>query len=945
MDDDEFDRLLDYKEKQKKIKKGQSGMKFADYLKKYKAESAAAGAEVKDMAGSFSDMNALEWASLIGAGASFIPGVGAIGAGVTTIADIINDATDGDGKVNWMNHAANAGFIGLSAIGLGGLRAAKGIAKGVDKAVAFGFKNSDDMVKLITKFGKRQAVSNADIAKIAIAHPELIGKSAKTGKLFLNDAKQTKAALEKSLAYVNMLNSTKKTATVLDKAGKVARVAMAVPVGAAAIGSGVSVVKDAVEGGFGNIQSTDVKNLLYAGSLTKGFLADRAQAKTFNKFVNKKTNDDVIEVFKGKKSLGVIKEDVIPKKSVVTKAKNTVGKGKMSEKDAADLAKKLEDAGMDKEILKKLGVEDMGKLSTKVTKGGTTVEGFDVKAPNTTQQDFEVARKLLIGKATHGNPKSFEGIKLPFSYKGQPITLQKGGLIPKFQSSGQLWQKRPMTEAEIRAQLQRRNQPGGTVNTSAQVQDPWGSQTSVSGLYGQKEGTGLGVAAIQDNTLAPWQKYSTKENPILHKEPKYEIGAPKSILPSNMDIHKAVQTNQKISTSPEEEGKLGIADWMTDEAIWNKGTPVKTAAEKPFDIKAVLGNTDPKLPAITGDGYSTQKGNKNKFSLKGLNIDPATISNLAGYFSTLRANNKATQAQKRAAMAGIVKAPLISRRYFRADSPYSSFYDREANKLHTIAGTLGRKTADFDKGASIALEAAGQASDLRAKGMQLDQQHIQNKITQQGDSDFKTSAFNTQQMEKTMGSLSGAEKMIHQLDANKYVANNSAFNNLLLAENRNKQVRDQKKRWGDLYDTMTDPAYKEHLTSYSDISKKLSDFEKQWEKDGETQPDAWKKDRGNIDDNIDYKNLKGEMDRVKVLIDDFQFKMRNAQLATQMPYGSSRRTYDSNYYAKGGTLPEREYLVRLRSQLQKESVKDKRVYEQILKNNELMQKSLIKVFK
>lgn len=62
----------------------------------------------------------LQWISAVGTGASFIPGVGLIGGGVSTVADTIIGARDGWGKEDWRDLAANLGFTALGAVGLGG---------------------------------------------------------------------------------------------------------------------------------------------------------------------------------------------------------------------------------------------------------------------------------------------------------------------------------------------------------------------------------------------------------------------------------------------------------------------------------------------------------------------------------------------------------------------------------------------------------------------------------------------------------------------------------------------------------------------------------------------------------------------------------------------------------------------------------------------------------
>jgi hypothetical protein len=50
-------------------------------------------------------------------------------------------------------------------------------------------------------------------------------------------------------------------------------------------------------------------------------------------------------------------------------------------------------------------------------------------------------------------------------------------------------------------------------------------------------------------------------------------------------------------------------------------------------------------------------------------------------------------------------------------------------------------------------------------------------------------------------------------------------------------------------------------------------------------------------------------------------------------------------YAKGGSLKEKQYLAELKQFHRKELREDERFFKNILKNNEIMQKSLIKVFK
>lgn len=85
------------------IIKAQSGIRLEDYARKNVSttnEEKKIHTPVRTQIGTFKDANALDYISLAGAAASFIPGIGVIGGGIMTAADLINDIGDGDGKIH-----------------------------------------------------------------------------------------------------------------------------------------------------------------------------------------------------------------------------------------------------------------------------------------------------------------------------------------------------------------------------------------------------------------------------------------------------------------------------------------------------------------------------------------------------------------------------------------------------------------------------------------------------------------------------------------------------------------------------------------------------------------------------------------------------------------------------------------------------------------------------
>lgn len=246
----------------------QRGMSLAEYKKelakqKPLEEVLPSGKKIHDISGSWKDQDgmgkALSAASVAGMGLSFIPGVGAVGAGVSFGADLANDLRDG--KMDDLgNHLLNLGFVGLSAIGLGGVKAflkagqagskIGNVAKAASKAKGLKLgttetKSLEDIVELSRKY-------NASNAKDLTSKVLLAGNEAET-KLLQDGLKvvgSINAASSPILGSVLLGSSAKKVGTgvssLLSKVGNskslrnTARVALITP----GVVSGVGFVND-----------------------------------------------------------------------------------------------------------------------------------------------------------------------------------------------------------------------------------------------------------------------------------------------------------------------------------------------------------------------------------------------------------------------------------------------------------------------------------------------------------------------------------------------------------------------------------------------------------------------------------------------------------------------------------------------------------------------------
>lgn len=298
--------------------KGANGMTVEEYVNRYtkaKDNSISKDNKIKSNIGTLKDMNAYDVASLAGSVASIFPGLGAIGGAVTTVSDIGKDiAKDGfqaSDIVNW-NTAANLGITALGLIGLGGAGSAAKAAAKTSKA-ALPFIKTEEVVaskvlkSALEKLAKPgaarvfkdagitadelKALKEAGVIKKGVSLPSMLSKGigAKAGKSLTDMAPQALKTVAPEVAKKSWLaqefSGTIKAAnkvkdlTNLSTVGKAAGVGLLGTTALSGIGSGMSAWEDAQEGGFRNIQTRDLKNLLFLTSGIRGGLKTRQLSK------------------------------------------------------------------------------------------------------------------------------------------------------------------------------------------------------------------------------------------------------------------------------------------------------------------------------------------------------------------------------------------------------------------------------------------------------------------------------------------------------------------------------------------------------------------------------------------------------------------------------------------------------------------------------------------
>ena len=794
-----------------------------EYISKYGGVNTPPASKRKsDIRDTLADATAAQKVSMLGAAASIIPGVGAIGAGVSTLADIVDDLED-DGKINnWGTHAMNAGFIALSAIGLGGLKTAQagykatqlarlaGLpaqkAKALPKLVALAEKkgitalskmqNVDKIDSGIVKLSqiKSGSFKNAGITKdefIALKKANLLNPKANLGQtvkkgLSAEASKKYKIAkvLDQEAARATKVGQnapapiTQKAPNFLQREfsgtlgllngvkspnwAKAANIAGTGLRGAGLIAGGLSaarVATGAVTEGTEGVNVNDMKGALYLAGGLRGFMKSRQLANMIK-------NPNLLT--KGKTVPGTI--TVKGAKPIALKEDLTVPKTKMF-------------------FGKKQNEESLGQFKEQLKKSIGDDAIF--------KQHFE-------------NLKDLKGVKITAAKEttGKLLSQAKSGLSPK--------------------------------------------------------------------------EYARLKDALSGKINNY-------FLPN-----------------------------------WYRGSYLKDGGV----IKLLGGGS-----AATGWQGLNFKGLGNLIGKA--NIDNTDFLNVLNYAQTKRSNERNTALQRQAVASAVTKSNAVSPEYIRTANTSKPYYDAQATGIMNIAKRMSKNTSDPSLAASIMYSGADKAREASTAGIAAGQQEIQQGVDRQQQSNRQTYLTNLDVDYRNRAAGNDAISKMYQLESNKELADTTATQNLLLAFGQNKQLKDQKLKYQNYYDAVTDPQRKLKIDEYGALEKEIATQKSLWEKAKAASPNAV---TGTWEESDVFKNLSKQIEGFSKYFSDYSDRTRNLGLALQMPGRIG-------YNAKGGTLADKKELARYTSEIKRNNADIERTFKMILKNNELMQKSLIKIFK
>ncbi len=356
------------------------------------------------------------------------------------------------------------------------------------------------------------------------------------------------------------------------------------------------------------------------------------------------------------------------------------------------------------------------------------------------------------------------------------------------------------------------------------------------------------------------------------------------------------------------------------------------------EIKPEPAPSAPTLPTTSTSGDIVAKGNPKPWNWSGVAKylpDATDISNALMYASTVNTNSQVGDAQRRAVADSMYTVPYMPNQYMRIDSPYTLQGEKQAAALESKAAGVAGDVSDIDKSMAARLTGAAQASAIRDKAHMADQQRTDQMKAQQQQLNAKVAEANTKILGQNRALASQAFSKTHLINANEDLAQNAAFTNFVTAAARNLPAKQYKQNQTALYKAYTNPEY----TGASEAYAKLNTDEGQAKY--KTQYNADVKNLGYAkpwEESTHYKQWQDDVTKTKSRVETLYKPIQNLMIAQQ---------FQQQLLKSGGSLSKQDKIDIQRDKA--ESVRELKELEMsfkaIMHNNEMLQKSLIRVFK
>ena len=162
------------------------------------------------------------------------------------------------------------------------------------------------------------------------------------------------------------------------------------------------------------------------------------------------------------------------------------------------------------------------------------------------------------------------------------------------------------------------------------------------------------------------------------------------------------------------------------------------------------------------------------------------------YVNTINTNKQVGDLQRQAVANSLYQLPYMPHSYMRVDRPNALLAEKQAAQMRSQGKRVAASTSDLDKANAIQLQGESQAQELIGKGQAADLTRFDKLRSFQLENDAAIDQHNTQVLGKNRGMTAEAMQKIPLITANQRLSNASAFNNMMVAGERNYGVNQYK---------------------------------------------------------------------------------------------------------------------------------------------------------
>ena len=918
------------------IIKAQKGASFDAYMKKLESNSenqrrgqqtsiVVTNKPIRNVTGTLGDEDTeskiLDAVSIAGAAGSFIPGYGAIGGGVTTAADLMKDLhNDASGSDIAKHLAFNLGFTALSAIGLGSLRAVKGVAE-VGEIAAKTANASVDAEKFLVSSRKLAALDNlsSGAKKYQKAADLLINEVGAKGKT-LEDIKKDislisdvskKQELSKAFDLVHAAKesfipslvgrSIKSFGAVervvtqgLPSLGKIGETSMKVlgskpvkygiagVVGSQGVRSALDVYNTVTgeDGSWKDIKVDDIKNIAFAASLGENWIrnargasalksqASNVSAKAFQEVGTDKgtfTLDDIIEKAKSNNKIYTLPKARKLNAEELEKTYNQTLADKINEKEGL-----VGENQLTGEHIKSVTIHPEQKGIWKLnSEEGYTPTG---NGAYNDEKAHALAKKIINRDiSSFGSPFSKREINTTRVVE-KPIINEP--VLNKINE--EVIKETPIKKVSI----PQKNPLSKRVNPLKLPDQALNKQTAKA-IQAAK-------SRISPRNLKTWSIPFSKQGGILkYQNPSSGIWSIKTPWNQQNDPTKFPY----LSEMSGELSTAGItAKKLQSDIPWKHGMVVTPQTN-------VTSNSNVNIPIQSnginqGGGFKDNSNSLFSGLLNGVkNVDKADLMNTALYMNTVNANKNTVNKNIQAATNVPLKT-MLPNQQLRMYNPYNDMAKQAevgANKM----GSREAVTSNANINNATKLEAYTKGQDVASKYRVQGAGAINNAMQQQQNADYKTLATNIGIGDQNVAAIRQGQSRALQEEGQLGIA---ALNNLLLSFQKNAAYKQQNQYNKGIYDILSDPKYKAAKETYANAqSQETQDkYYNQYLEglkayDSTAVKPSWESSQNYRD----LQKIKGDSLNI---MNAYNVPLNNINLA---------RSFGQSYYKKGGNLTKK----------------------------------------